>query len=78
MKKTDMWRWIERGISIAAILGILLGWQKDRAVWNSKLDTLIRNDEKREAYWNNQNTINGGILEHMRTHRNSTGTEDSD
>lgn len=74
MRKRDVWRWVERAISIAAILGILMGWSRDRAVWNTKLDTLIKNDEKREAYWNNQNTINGGILEYMRNNRSSTGS----
>jgi len=60
--KKDYWRWIERGISVAAIAGMFITWQVDRAKWSTKLDILIKNDEKREAYWNNQNTINGKFV----------------
>lgn len=78
MRRRDVWRWIERAISIVAILGILMGWSRDRAVWNTKLDTLIKNDENRTTYWHNQNLINGGILEHMRNNPHSSGSSEEE
>ena len=78
MKKPDIWRWIERAIAVVAIIGLLMNISRDRAVWNTKLDILIKNDENRTIYWNNQNEINGGILEHMRNNPHSTGSSEEE
>jgi anti-sigma-K factor RskA len=63
--KKDMWRWLERGISIAAVVAMFIAWRTDHARWETKLQTLINNDEKRTEYWNRQNEINGRILTWM-------------
>ena len=72
--KKDNWKWIERGISIAVIVGMLIGWQSDRAKWSTKLDTLIQNDEKRTEYWNRQNEINGRFLMYLQLDSTKPGT----
>lgn len=61
------WRWIERAVLLAGIIGMFIAWQGDRKEWSTKLDTLIKNDEKRTEYWNRQNEINGRIIEYMRS-----------
>ncbi len=58
----NSWKWVERAVLIAAIVGMYAGRQSDRAKWETKLDTLIENDEKRTEYWNRQNEINGRII----------------
>jgi hypothetical protein len=62
MKKVDIWRWIERAVLIGAVAGTLLSKRADKATYETKLNTLIENDEKRTEYWNNQNTINGKFI----------------
>ena len=74
MKKPDVWRWVERGVLIAGIVGMFVAWQSDRAVFKSQLQTLIKNDTEREKYWNRQNEINGRIIEYMR-HDSGAGTD---
>jgi hypothetical protein len=73
--KTDAWKWIERGISIAVIVGMFIAWQRDRAEWKTRLDVLIENDEKRTEYWNKQNEINGRIITYMQLANPGTGTD---
>lgn len=74
-KKYDViWRWVERGISLLAIVSMFIAWQNDRAKWGTKLDTLIENDEKRTEYWNRQNEINGRILLYMELDASRPGT----
>jgi hypothetical protein len=73
--KADVWKWIERGILIAGIVGMFLAWQRDRAEWKTRLDILIENDEKRTEYWNKQNEINGRIILYMQLANPGTGTD---
>jgi hypothetical protein len=72
--KKDYWRWVERGISIAAIVGMFVAWQSDRAKWKTILDNVVSNDEKRTEYWNRQNEINGRILMYMQLDAAGSGT----
>lgn len=60
--KKDYWRWVERAVLLAGIIGMFIAWQGDRKEWSTKLETLIKNDEKRTEYWNRQNEINGRLL----------------
>jgi len=60
--KTNAWRWVERIISITVVVGMFIAWQKDKAVWSTKLETLIENDGKQEKRWDNQGEINGKFL----------------
>lgn len=62
MKKTDLWRWIERGLSIAAILSMFIAWRVDQAKWKITVESLIESDEKQETYIQRQNEINGKFL----------------
>lgn len=73
MKQTDIWRWIERILSIGAIVGMFVAWQSDRAKWKTILEDMIENDEKREQYWNRQNEINGRILMYMELDASGAG-----
>ena len=69
----NSWKWIERGISIAVILSMFIAWRTDQAKWSTKLDTLIKNDEKRTEYWNRQNEINGRFLMYLQLDGDGTG-----
>ena len=60
MDKT--WRWIERGVSIAAIVGMFIAWRVDQAKWNITVEGLIKSDEKQTEYIENQNEINGKFI----------------
>ena len=62
MKQADIWRWVERGISILAILAMFVAWRVDQAQWKTIVNNLIENDEKQEEYIKNQNEINGKFL----------------
>lgn len=70
MKKTDIWRWVERLIMVGTILGMIYKFGIKDAVWrtevNMKLETLIKNDEKQEQRMSNQNDINGSLLDYLR------------
>jgi hypothetical protein len=61
-KKTDIWRWIERGLSLLAIVSMFVAWRVDQAKWKVTVDNLIRNDEKQQTYIDTQNEINGKFL----------------
>ena len=58
----DIWRWVERGISIAAIVTMFIGWRVDQAKWKMTVNSLIKSDEKQTEYISNQNEINGKFL----------------
>lgn len=79
MKKIDVWRWVERLVLLGSIAGLWINNKIDKATWRTKveiqLETLIKSDEKKTNYWDNQNEINGGILEYMRTRSDSPGTD---
>ena len=68
----NSWKWVERGISIAVILSMFIAWRTDQAKWSTKLDTLIKNDEKRTEYWNRQNEINGRFLMYLQLDGNES------
>lgn len=58
----DTWRWIERGMSIAAIIGMFIVWRSDTKVWQKTIEDLTKSDEKQEEYIKNQNEINGKFI----------------
>ena len=62
MKQPDIWRWVERGISLLAIMGMFVAWRVDQAQWKTTVNNLIDNDEKQESYIKNQNEINGKFI----------------
>ena len=62
MKKTDLWRWIERILSIAAIVSMFVAWRVDQAKWKVTVESLVESDEKQETYIQRQNEINGKFL----------------
>ena len=62
MKKADVWRWVERGISIAAIVSMFIAWRVDQAKWKVTVNALIQSDERQKEYMENQNEINGKFI----------------
>lgn len=58
----NSWKWIERGISIVAIISMFIAWRVDQAKWKTTVDNLIKSDEKQTEYIKNQNEINGKFL----------------
>lgn len=62
MKKTDIWRWVERFISLSIIIGMFTAWRVDQATWKVTIKNLVESDEKQETYIQNQNEINGKFL----------------
>ena len=62
MKKTDLWRWFERILSIAAIVSMFVAWRVDQAKWKVIVESLVKSDEKQEEYIQRQNEINGRFL----------------
>lgn len=58
----NKWRWVERAISILAIISMFVAWRVDQAKWKTTVDNLIDNDEKQEEYIKNQNEINGKFI----------------
>jgi hypothetical protein len=62
MKKTDIWRWIERIISIAAILYLVIDNVTLRTTLKITLENVVKNDEKQNEYIQRQNEINGKFI----------------
>ena len=60
--KKDIWRWVERSISLAAIVSMFIAWRVDQAKWKVTVEGLIKSDEKQTMYIENQNEINGKFI----------------
>ncbi len=65
MKKTDIWRWIERVILIGTIVGIYVSKRVDKAKmnfereqWRTTINNLIENDKIQDEFIINQGKIN--------------------
>ena len=76
MKKSDIWRLVERAVLVGTILGMFYKNNLKEAVWkaevNIQLKTLLSNDEKQETRMSNQNDINDDLLDYLRERDNWT------
>jgi hypothetical protein len=67
--------------AITIVVGVLLFLRdeaKDDAILEVELKQLIRNDEKREDYWNNQLEFNGTVNEFIRNSIRSGSSEEEE
>ena len=60
--KKDMWRWVERVISIAIIAGLIIDAQVDKRTWKESMKQSKEKDEKHDEYISRQNEINGKFI----------------
>jgi uncharacterized membrane-anchored protein YhcB (DUF1043 family) len=62
MDKTKIWHWIERAVSLSAIIGLAIGLIIQGTKWRVTVEELKISDEKQEEYIKKQNEINGQFI----------------